>query len=468
MNIVTRWRDGLCVVCALLILVLSAASTRAGGDAATDVVGHWEGAVVRLNSVQTVAIDITRGPDGFSGTYDIPDLNLYGEALTDIRYEAPALEFHFLYGLFTAHCHADALEITGTNAKWGPPLAIHLKRTPKPLARLSRRDVRFSNGQTTLAGTLFLPLGAGPHPAVVLVHGSGKVGRSSWEYRGLGNMFAAHGFAALVYDKRGVGESTGVLADATFDDLANDAVAAVTFLTSCPDVDRRRIGLMGTSQGGWLAPLAASRSRDVAFLILDKAAAVSVQDQELDRVEYTMRSEKYSADDIAAALDYTRAVFRAAYTGEGRDDLAKRTELVRGAKWIEVVQLVESDADLRGWRLERYDPEAVLRRTRVPVLALYGERDTLVPPDENISKMREYLAAANNPDVTVVVLPGEGHNRYRGAGLEGGRWDWPDGFWVWDRVSPRYEEAIFDWVTRRAGDRANVAEGLENRPKPIK
>jgi pimeloyl-ACP methyl ester carboxylesterase len=254
-------------------------------------------------------------------------------------------------------------------------------------------------------------------------------------------MFARMGLAALVYDKRAE--------DATFDTLAEDAAAAHGCLARRPGVDPHRVGFFGTSQGGWLAPLAATRVKDTAFLVLEKGAAVTVAEQERQRVAYSMRAEGLDEAAVAEAVAYTEAMLRASQGSGSWEAIAERAAELRTRPWAEHVQLVTSAGDLEGWRRQAYDPAPVLRKTRVPLLAIFGEKDTLVPPGENVEKMRGFLAQAGNRDVTLVTLPGEGHNRYRGQHLEGGDWDWPRAFWVWDRVSPREIRTIQEWLAAR-------------------
>jgi pimeloyl-ACP methyl ester carboxylesterase len=417
--------------------------------AETSLAGRWEGAFVRLNSVQTVALDLVFEAGTLRGTFDIPDLGLSGEPLKDVVYDPPSLRFRLLYGQFRMHVQDDVAEITGENPDWGPAVALHLKRVHREPVAYKKEEIRFQNGSVSLAGTLVTPLAGGPHPAIVLVHGSGPQGRADWHYRSLGDFFARHGIAALVYDKRGVGGSTGDHEAATFDDLAGDAASAVRFLAARKEIDRRRIGMLGSSQGGWLAPLAASRAGGVAFLILDKGAAVDVREQELERVEYGLRAEKVSEPEIAEALDYTRQVFQVAYTGQGWPELQAATQEARQKPWAKGVQLAETEEDIAGWRLQRYDPAPVLRRTKIPVLALFGGKDTLVPPDRNADTMRRYLEEAGNRDVTIKVFPEMGHSRFLGQSLRGGRWEWPDGYWIWDRQSPDYMDTLISWLTER-------------------
>ena len=419
--------------------------------AEASVAGRWEGAFVRLNSVQTVALDLVFEAGTVRGTFDIPDLGLSAEPLKDVAYEPPSLRFRLLYGQFRMHVQDDVAEMTGENPDWGPAVALHLKRVHREPALFRKEEIRFQNGAISLAGTLVTPLARAKHPAIVLVHGSGPQGRADWHYRSLGDFFARHGIAALVYDKRGVGASTGDHEAATFDDLARDAASAVRFLAARKEIDRRRIGMLGSSQGGWLAPLAASRVGGVAFLILDKGAAVGVREQELQRVEYGLRAEKLSEAEIAEALGYTRQVFQVAYTGQGWPELQAATQEARQKPWAKGVQLAETEKDLEGWRLQRYDPAPVLRSTRIPVLALFGGNDTLVPPDGNADMMRRYLEEAGNRDVTIRIFPELGHSRFLGQSLRGGRWEWPDGYWIWDKQSPAYLDTMISWLSERLG-----------------
>ena len=405
--------------------------------AAATLAGRWEGAVVRDNATQALTLQIRTTADGVAGTYDIPDLNLYGEALDTVRASGPEVELRFKYGRFRGRLSEEAEEITAVNADWGPPVALHLKHVAARPPDYLQEEVRFGRDRA-LSGTVYLPAQEGPHPGVVAIHGSGPGRRAAWEYRGLGPMFARMGVAALVYDKRAE--------DATFDTLADDAAAAFTCLAHRPGIDPRRVGFFGTSQGGWLAPLAATRVKNVAFLVLEKGAAVTVAEQQLQRVAYTMRAEGLDEGAVEEAVGYTEAMLRAAQTSAAWEPVARRAAELHDRPWVGHVQLVTSADDLAGWRRQAYDPAPVLRKTRIPLLALFGEKDTLVPPAENLDKMRGYLAEAGNRDATLVVLPGEGHNRYRGQHLAGNTWDWPQAYWVWDRVSPRELRTLQEWL----------------------
>ena len=160
------------------------------------------------------------------------------------------------------------------------PAIACTQRGTTPAERLSEKygvreeAVRFASGKVNLAGTLVLPEGPGAHPAVVLFHGSGAQTRNLFAAR----WFASQGLAALAYDKRGVGESTGDFRAIPFMELCDDGLAALRSLKSRKEIDAKQIGVWGLSQGGWLGPLAASRSAEVAFVIAVSGPGVSPGD----------------------------------------------------------------------------------------------------------------------------------------------------------------------------------------------
>lgn len=428
---------------ALPLLVLA---SLCGSASEASVVGHWEGAVSRLGSVQTIQVDVRDDGGALAATFDIPDRELVGEPVKKVESEGPVLRLTGSpYGDGVLKLDAETGEMTGVFEAWEPDVRIHLKRRPAPPPAVREEEVRFRNDSVALVGTLIRPPAPGPHPAVVLVHGSAPAGRSDARYRSKGHFFARHGIAALVYDKRPGFEN------ATFDELAADAAAAVRFLKTHRDVRSDQIGLAGFSQGGWLVPMAASRVDGVAFLILQVAPAVSVEEQEVQRVRYGMAAEGSPEEDVARAVAYTRLMFDTAYRGGDWSRLEAATEKARSQAWAGQVQLISSPEDLQGWRRQRYDPEPVLRRTTIPVLALYGERDTVVPPAENAGKMRHLLEEAGNRDVTIQVFPRANHSLEWYGELRQGSWSWPDGYWVWSKAAPGYAETVAGWLRERVG-----------------
>jgi alpha-beta hydrolase superfamily lysophospholipase len=436
-----------CIAWLVMGALGGASPAHAGLDS---LAGHWAGAYGRLGSVQLVQLDLVVRGDSVSGTYDIPELGIEREPLRGLDGDLSGFTLRLTYGAFAMRVSPARDELTGINERWNPPVTLHLKRAPAQLRpRALLRDVSFRTGDVTLAGTLTMPSGPGPHPAIVVIHGSGEQGRASGPYQSWGAFFAQRGIAALTYDKRGTGGSSGDFTRATFDDLAEDVRSAVRAIEAQPDLDGAKIGLFGISQGGWLAPLAALDGPGVAFIIMNVGPSVSVREQELHRVEYSMRADEAPEPGIAAALAYTRRVFDAAYTGRGKRALFALADSVRRASWGEYVQPVTGEPDLDDWRRIRYDPARTLSRTRAPLLALFGENDVLVPPAENAAKLRRLLEQAGHRDFTIQVIPGANHDMETFGTLRGDTWNWPEAHWVWARKAPGYYAAITAWLGAR-------------------
>src|SRR6266849_5336573 len=191
------------------------------------LVGHWEGAVARLGSVQPIQVDFREQEGKLVATADVPERGLVGMPAETVEYNPPVLKLKFLYGDASLRVDAETEEITGVIPAWQPEVRVHLKRAEAPAPDFREEEIRFPGGPSgslSLTGNLVQPLTPGPHPALVLVQGSAWNTRTEPRYRSQAIFFARHGFAALIYDKRPGFEN------ATFSDLADDAAAAVRYL----------------------------------------------------------------------------------------------------------------------------------------------------------------------------------------------------------------------------------------------
>ena len=178
---------------------------------------------------------------------------------------------------------------------------FNLKRAESRTKFYREEEIAFINGDVTLSGTLLLPLKKGNFPVVVITHGSGPATRAS--YKSWGLKFVKKGIAALVYDKRGNGNSTGEWRSASMEDLARDAIAGVDYLKKRAEIDRRKIGVIGHSQGGWIAPLASTMSKDVSFVIASAASGISPDKQSIYHRANVMREMGFSEDAVKIATD---------------------------------------------------------------------------------------------------------------------------------------------------------------------
>ncbi len=292
-------------------------------------------------------------------------------------------------------------------------------------------EVAFSSGDVRLAGTLVRPSGEGPFPAVVLLHGSGPEPRSDPPTRAVVNALVRTGFAALLYDKRGVGASGGDFESATYRDFVDDAVAAIDYLRGRTDVDVARIGLYAVSESGWLAPEIAARTRRVAFIFNKVGPPLSW----VDTVRWEVRGD-YLAEGVAEAdvqplvdLALRRwAYYQAAAAdpslaaGPERDALERRIAKLRaeipGADRVVAPELLPYDADdyAAFAAVSTYDPTPFLRALDVPLYYAFGELDVNVPTRQAVAAL-EALVRDHGKNVTVKVYPGVGHSLATWKGL---------------------------------------------------
>ena len=307
-----------------------------------------------------------------------------------------------------------------------------------------RTDVRFSNGNVQLAGTLISPNNRARHPAVILVHGSGPGDRESmlpfaW-------FLLRHGMAVLGYDKRGVGASRGDWTTASFEDLAGDVVAAFEFLKTRDDVDATQIGLLGVSQAGWVMPLAGVRAKDIAFLISVSGPGVPAAETTIDHARNEMIASGMKSEIIERIVGLMKVQYEFARTGRGWEAYrATREELV--ARLGRPPGTFPATADDPYWLLIRrlyfYDPAPTLRRLEVPTLALFGELDNNVIADKNKAAWDSALRAGGNRDYTLRVIPKANHIQLEanvGSNAE---------MASLRRFAPLYFTTIRDWLSPR-------------------
>ncbi len=291
------------------------------------------------------------------------------------------------------------------------------------------QEVTYAAGDATIAGTLFVPHGDGPVPAVVLIHGSNP-GERGW-YQLYAHHFARQGIAALAYDRRGSGASTGD-ADSTLELRARDAAAAIEFLRRQPAIDGERIGLWAFSNGTWSAPMVAAGMTPVAFMVVTGAAGASGAESEIHRKLTELRGWGIEP----AVLDDVRRAWRTAYsciagghwpagvTAAEYDTLIASLHADRSLAAVPLAEYAVANPWLapipprtRAAELQRnagrvadlaYDPAEDYARIGCPVLFLVGEDDPNTPA-EAAGRIRDALARGGNTHSVVEVVRGAGH-----------------------------------------------------------
>jgi pimeloyl-ACP methyl ester carboxylesterase len=303
-------------------------------------------------------------------------------------------------------------------------------------------EVHFRHADDLLAGTLYRPGLPGPHPAIALVLGSGEHDRN---YGGigpaLGRHFARNGFACLVWDKPGVGRSTGDLNTQTFPDRAEESLAAVRFLRGRPEIRADQVGLWGHSQGGAVVPLAASLSADVAFLIQVSGWQGPAWRQDLARVEAELRADGSPEADVEAAVAFARRRMDLILGTGPYEELERAQEEVKDRPWFRAVHFCDRARFDSGRLTCGHDTAPSWEKVHCPVLVIYGDRDTSSgPPGGLVAIIRGGLARAGNDDVTVRIFPGADHSLCRAGKQEAARE--PD-------FVPGYLDEMTDWLARR-------------------
>jgi pimeloyl-ACP methyl ester carboxylesterase len=304
-----------------------------------------------------------------------------------------------------------------------------------------RENIRFSNGAIQLAGTVISPATSGRHPAIVLVHGSGAENRDymvPWAH-----FLVRHGIAILGYDKRGVDGSTGDWNTATFEDLAGDVVSACAYLKTRSDIDAAKIGILGISQAGWVMPIAATRTSDIAFLVSVSGAGVSPAETTIDET----RNELAANGAPAAAIDNVVGLMKLQYdyarTGNGWDAYAAKRAQMVARMGQAPASFPDTPVDPYWESIRRiyfYDPAPTLRRLTTPALGVWGELDNNIIAEKNKSAWDEALRAAGNRDYTLKILSKADHSQWEARTGSNEEMKSLNGF------VPEYQSTVRDWI----------------------
>ena len=294
-------------------------------------------------------------------------------------------------------------------------------QTPKPPFPYKTEEVVFTNNKAgiKLAGTLLLPPAKAPHPAVVLVSGSGGYVRKAPAFGHqyflvLADHLARHGIAVLHYDKRGCGQSEGdrELLNHTMSDFADDALAAVAYLKERKEVNPQTIGFYGHSEGASVVPLAASRSGDVAFIALAGASVLSADKIILSQVEAIAPTLGEKPEQVQENLEALRSTFETVRAEP--DNEVARTLLLSRVKKHQPTWPDKEVLERFGGFLSPYfrfhlahDQTATIQKVKCPILVANGSKDLLILEKVNITPLQQALK--DHPNTTIKVLPNLNH-----------------------------------------------------------
>ena len=455
---------------ALSVLLLTL--TPLAATAVEPVEGLWLGTLHVGAKQLRLALKVTHDQKGLTGTLDSLDQGSGEMPVSDLTFADGTLRFAMprLGASFEGKLEGNALKGTFTQRGLALPLAFErVSEIPKPRRPqepqapypYDQQEVTATNAKAgvTLAGTLTIPRGDGPFPAVVLISGSGPQDRDETifghkPFLVLADHLTRRGIAVLRVDDRGVGKSTGKREESTTEDYAADALACVELLKTREGIDPKRIGLVGHSEGGLIAPLAATKSKDVAFIVL--LAAPGLTGEEIVNLQSRTLLESMGATEehVAFIGDLQRTIIGLAKTTPDEATLrAKLKDVMKEA----IARVPESQravyASLEGmldaqikrlnspwyrWFLA-YDPRPVLGKVTVPILAINGSKDIQVTAKENLAAIR---AAA--PKAETVEVPDVNHllqTAPTGALTEYAT--------IEETIAPPVLQRIADWITAR-------------------
>jgi uncharacterized protein len=435
----------------------------------SDIDGDWLGTVEAGGMKLRVVFHILNTADGLTATMDSPDQGAMGIPATTVSRHGSSLKMEMkrANGAYEGKISSDLTTIDGVYTYSSGELPLVLKRVSKA-SELERHwpqdpvkpypyreeEVSYDNKQAqgvTLAGTLTIPQGKGPFKTVLLVPGSGRHDRDETllghkVFLLLADYLTRKGIVVLRVDDRGVGKSTGKFDDATTADLATDAEAGIAYLKTRSEVDPHKIGLIGHSEGGLIAPMVAARDSNVAFIVM--MAGPGVPGDEILVEQRLLISEAAGESPAAAEKDaaWERATLtlvkqekdNAVLEKELRDKLAS---MVPEAQIGPQIKLVTSP-----WfrYFLAYDPAPALRKVKCPVLAINGEKDLQVSPKQNLPAIRKALEEGGNQYVETDELPGLNHlfqTAKTGAPSEYGE--------IEETMSPVAMEKIASWILKQ-------------------
>ena len=399
----------------------------------SDIDGDWLGTLDSGMGKLRLVLHITNTEDGLTATMDSLDQNANGLPVNSITRTGTELKFEMksIGGSYDGTIGADLGTISGTWTQMGKTFPLVLKpvknkselelkrpQTPVKPYPYHEEEVSYSNpaAKIELAATLTIPPGKGPFPAVLLMSGSGPHDRDETlmghkPFLVLADYLTRKGIVVLRADKRGVGKSTGDYSQAVMADFASDAEAGVAYLKTRAEVDPHKIGLVGHSEGGIEAPMAAVQDPDVAFIVLMAGTGVRGDELLAEQVQLLEKAGGRSQADVDKDVATQREIL--ALVKKDNDDAALEKDLraMMAGKESDVeialqIKLVSSPW-FRG--LLDYDPVPTLSKVTCPVLAINGEKDLQVPPDMNLPPIRKALAAGGNKNSEVDELPGLNH-----------------------------------------------------------
>jgi pimeloyl-ACP methyl ester carboxylesterase len=440
-------------------------------DAISPSEGVWQGALEGNGMRLRLQLHVSHADQNqLVAALDSPDQTISGLPATRVSEKDSAFHFEIpvVNGTYDGTLNSTRNAITGTWTQNDATQPLEFKRSDKllelirpqtPVKPFPYREVEvvFPNSQAkiSLSGTLTLPPGSGPFLVAILLHGSGPHDRDETllghrPFLVLADHLTRKGIAVLRFDKRGNGKSTGDYANATTEDFASDCQSAIAYLKTRKDIDSKRIGLIGHSEGGIIAPMVAARSKDVAWIVLLAGPGLNGEDSLLLQSKAILRTTGVNEGQIATTLNFNKQTYALVRQQTNREALeSKLADLVQSSGMS--LTLPSSALQLQMSMLVSpwfryfldYDPVPALQKTQCPVLALNGEKDLQVPAQENLASIGKALQTGGTKDFQITPLPGLNHlfqHCPTGSPTEYGA--------IEETIAPEALDAVSDWVLK--------------------
>jgi len=334
-------------------------------------------------------------------------------------------------------------------AATGPPSR---PQTPKPPFPYAIEEVAFpgKSAGVTMGGTLTIPAGAGSHPAVILISGSGAQDRDETifnhrPFHVLADHLSRKGIAVLRYDDRGVGKSTGDRLQATSVDFSDDAEGGLDFLAKRKDIDPKRIGFAGHSEGGLIAPMIAVRRPETAFIVLMAGSGVDGEQILYEQGQAVLKAQSATEQRLAAQRQIQEKMFGIVKAERDPEAAAAKLKEVLGSSPA-VEQSIRNVNSMWFRYFLTYNPQPVLEKVKCPVLALNGSLDTQVVASQNLPAIEAALKKGGNADFEIALMPGLNHLMQ--TAKTGGVGEYGQ---IEETVAPAALDRIAGWLRRHAG-----------------
>jgi fermentation-respiration switch protein FrsA (DUF1100 family) len=402
---------------------------------ASNIDGSWLGTLNAGAVKLRLLFQITNTPEGLQATFNSLDEGGGAIPVSSVKRDGARLtiEIKSIGSSFSGTLDKELTTIDGTWNQRGNSLPLTLKKTdiqkmkaaaprpqePKKPYPYHSEDVSYQNKSASdveLAATLTLPQGKGPFPAVVLITGSGPQDRDEAlfghrPFLVLSDYLTRHGIAVLRADDRGVAKSTGNPSMATTADFATDTEAGIAYLKTRPEINQQKIGLIGHSEGGMIAPMIAARNHSVAFIVMMAGTGVPGDAVLAEQTKLILMADGVSPEMAEQKKESELEVTALVKQETNSAALEKKLREKFSGQFTEA-QLSESIMQMNSpWMryFISYDPAVALSKVTCPVLVLNGEKDLQVPPKQNLPAIRKALEAGGNKHFEIVELPGLNH-----------------------------------------------------------